>query len=187
MTTDGKSFAGLAKATLAILGLGIVANVAVAWALSAMNPWETRGVADGRASHNGSGFVKIFWFTRAGAEDVMVVHQEVWPEIDLLESESTPPPWYPAERALAQPIELDAEEHRVASIARARGWPLLALWDEGMLAEDATPRFNRPIPLRPIWRGLLLNSLVYSGVFAILLICARVMRRAIAKRRKSAH
>jgi hypothetical protein len=161
--------------------LGMVANVAVTWYLTATSEWQTSGVADGRAWAMNHGYLKVFWFRRSGAEDVMAVVQENPPEADLLASTSTPPSWFPLDAARTAQDDISSGQHLVRPPARARGWPLLSFWDEGILEAGATAHFDRVLPLRPIWRGLLMNIVFYACILMVVWIVARVIRRAARK------
>jgi hypothetical protein len=76
----------------------------------------------------------------------------------------------------------------------ARGWPLQALWcsfkESGHFVlsvsggiplsdEPANARSIRSLPLRPIWRGLMVNTLFYAALWAMVvgLVWWRPMRR----------
>lgn len=168
---------------IAILGSAV--NVAVTWRLASSSEWQPAGPAQGRAWATDQGYIKVFWFRRTGAEDVMIVSQENRPEPDLLASASTPPLWFPIDAHLQGRNGISPAEHVAHPPARARGWPLVSFWDEGSFAGDAAAQFDRPLPLRPIWPGLLINTVFYAGSFLVLWICARVIRRRMKKSRRN--
>jgi len=178
-----RRFRSIAIPFVIILLLSAAANLAVAWYLASTSHWQTTGHADGRAWATDNGYLKLFWFRRLGAADVMVILQENPPEPDLLASTSSPPSWFPIDAVREAREDIGNGQHVARPPARARGWPLISFWDEGSFAADATAHFDRPLPLRPIWPGVLMNTVFYACIFAMLLIFWRVIHRAIRKSR----
>jgi hypothetical protein len=99
----------------------------------------------------------------------------------------TAPRW-PAPLGRPPPVQ---EHERAVWIEHARGWPFLSLWCRAMLNESPRPRWRGAIalgdvseplvlnalPLRPIWHGLLLSSLVYGIAWLLLLVGVAQLRQ----------
>lgn len=82
----------------------------------------------------------------------------------------------------------------------AAGWPMLALWAAGGSADAAyadkrtTPLLEvtrknidgKVLPYRPIWPGFAVNSVVFAGVWAVLLVSASLLSRTVDSARRRA-
>lgn len=80
----------------------------------------------------------------------------------------------------------------------ARGWPFLALWcniDEvapsghsvrggiALSPASTTTGHARALPYLPIFRGAILNTLIYSGAWTLIILIARRIRAILRRRR----
>ncbi len=80
----------------------------------------------------------------------------------------------------------------------ARGWPFLALWchlDEAapsghtvrggitLSSASVTTGAARVLPWLPIWRGLILNMLIYAAAWLVVILVYRRLRAAVRRRR----
>ena len=86
----------------------------------------------------------------------------------------------------------------IGSVQDARGWPMLALWCEwdcgpefelgsALGAIELTPSLPnrrdvssaRALPLRPIWSGLIVDTLAFAIVWFIVISCAGFIARQV--------
>ncbi len=138
----------------------------------------------------------------------LVIHPDPpdnrWVEAPLSEFRAArlfPPPWGRDPR-----IRLTGNASRLCSwIQDARGWPFLACWCElqdddnpapfgliegGIALEPSVPppggdpfETFRALPYRPIWRGLVLDTVTFAVAWPLLLFAPGFVRRELRRRR----
>jgi hypothetical protein len=92
----------------------------------------------------------------------------------------------PAFAATVDRALLDRPNYRVSGLFPGPGWPRRALATGGFLDLGLAPwDRNQPrvVPLRPIWRGVVINTISYALCICLLLTAVRTARGGLRKRR----
>ncbi len=174
-----------------LLVAGALLNVSVAWICAVtvnVHDQEPEGGAiDGhfilRQSRPGRAF--LLWERRPFARDTKTVA--------TLEALLDPCPSY-----LRREIRYGQVE-KEAWYADAAGWPFYSLWSESRLTSgDSTPsvfgairapmdpwkrHIPRVLPLRPIWTGFAVDTIVFAATLALLTIVPLLLRRTVRSKR----
>jgi hypothetical protein len=213
-STRWRRLRGLALFALACCALGLATTIAVAWSLAAWLPnraliWSMSFESFAKSGPeqftdppleveqlSRAGMVRRSWFlhrwTATYGPSPIVWGTDSRPDNNL--------EWRPNYRWGRLPRSLAEAQAAKHFIEDARGWPFLALWCQfdynwdrrrtsaiGALAlsPTSTPLADfRALPLRPIPRGLLLDTALYAAAWALLLTLAatrplrRIRRRA---------
>jgi hypothetical protein len=187
---------------VAALILGMASTVAVAWVIALLPPpqvttdsefvWKD-GVAWAVASRTGRGRLAVCWDSLGSPPGTGTRHQSrlvASPEEAVGEMRIGVLP--PRISEGTGPLRVD----------HATGWPALALWcqtDAASHRNNLDPRWHGGIalgraagqgsfvldalPMRPLWRGLAINSLFYASAWLLILLLLRGGRRYLARQR----
>ncbi len=186
---------------LLCLLLGAITTIAVAWLLAILPTPRQPGphVRNFHSVANG-----IHWSAARdsglGWEWVASSRDRQYLDTDGL-GNSTPQEVVPRWTGFSEPTDefVTGTVTHEALQAEARGWPMLALAHEVNFAASQNTgapalRFGAPsvtirhdwtraIPLRPIWPGFVLNTMLFAGVW-LSLICLAVTSRRYYRRRR---
>jgi hypothetical protein len=183
---------------LTFLITGAVVNLAVAWTCAlTINP------LDGERERARSQHLRVDRWSRPGA---VVVFSERW----RIKAPSGGE-WGDPETLLDEwtgfhvmtPEWESRTTHHEQRDAQACGWPRLTLWCETYFREsaerlpdggiatglqftwgrNATLKYSRALPFRPIWAGLIINSIFYAVILWLLIPGPFALRRFIRRRR----
>ena len=188
------------------LGAGAVVNVAVAWGCAVWVPASGPYIGE-RSEANQSGLKGngrcwhwvIVRFDRWGA----VFYYSLWDaraaldcdEVTTRSTDPSPSELAPSWAGLRTPPPTDY----AIRDAHAYGWPLISMWQDYVDAGDGYRSnllrglevaflppdggFPRAVPLRPIWPGFAVNTIVYAPVLWLLIGGPFAMRRFIRRLR----
>ncbi len=191
---------------LSCLTLGLLTTIAIAWTSSAFieandagahrhMTGEVPGVLQSIQDIRGRTFEQLLWASldvSSMTVDGPVRSPRAKPRYPLVAD--FVPPWW------CHPPKWSAVLERNLIVHDARGWPFLALWCEwrgqtplanrmdvaGGFALHAPANFANPggaLPYRPIYRGLLADTLLFALAWSALLFAPRAIRTHLRLRR----
>ena len=191
------------------LTLGAISSVAIAWLLAAFSGWGDPRIGTAILAPRGSkeSSVVVHQASQPGSllRHVVIVTHEVSVfdasaqptllpysrhNLEVFGPDDVDDSWGLARRALI------LRDESASGVERAFGWPLpAAYWRHDadgtptggaqlrLPGDDPWGKGDRFLPTLPIWRGLILNTVLYAGAWWLLFAVPRHLRRVGRRRR----